>query len=57
MEKEKTIYELDLHEKIRIGNGCFVTRVSSGWIYELRTLDQRSHIVFVPFTDKDMYYD
>src|SRR5699024_9972075 len=34
MKKEKTIYDLELHDKIYINNGQYsVTRVAGGWIY------------------------
>ena len=34
MEKEKTIYDLELHERLDIDYLISVLRVDGGWIYE-----------------------
>lgn len=44
---EKTIYELDLHEEVFVGNGIRATRVPGGWIYK-----KSGQSTFVPFCDE-----
>ena len=52
-EKEKTIYELDLHEALKITTNLGpieITRVPGGWVYCFDYPGFRqSHIVFIPF--------
>jgi hypothetical protein len=51
-KKEKTIYDLALHESIGINNDngrIWVTRVPGGWIYETPNGDDQFSCVFVPF--------
>lgn len=45
MEKEKTIYELDLHEELH-KDRFTITRVSGGWLYESLV----GLVAFVPFS-------
>ena len=53
MPEEKTIYDLDLHERIGGPDG-FITRVPGGWIYELTSSSKMRNAtdgysaVFVP---------
>lgn len=51
MEQKKTIYDLDLHEGIRLYFGIYVLRVASGWIYDCWDFDTDSFKqgIFVPF--------
>ena len=56
-EKEKTIYELDLHEMIKVHTekegSMEITRVPGGWVYAFDYPGIRqSPIIFVPF-DKE----
>ena len=56
--KNKTIYELELHERLVVVDGNFFTeclRVASGWIYI--TFDKSHNMlssVFVPFDNNFM---
>jgi hypothetical protein len=56
MEKEKTIYDLKLHETLEVEDGIIkgkkyeITRVPGGWIYALDFPGWRlTQVVFVPF--------
>lgn len=57
-EKEKSIYDLELHEMLEItnkigGSKIEITRVPAGWVYAFEYPGFRqSPIVFVPFTPK-----
>ena len=51
MKKEKTIYDLELHEDILIHNLLNVVRVPGGWMYE-NIRDERLSSVFVPFNNE-----
>lgn len=47
---EKTIYDLELHEKLQIGNtGTVVTRVPGGWIYTTHISCVLVNTIFVPY--------
>jgi hypothetical protein len=48
MEKEKTIYDLELHETLKIANDMYVYKVPGGWIYQIICDDEVS-CVFVPY--------
>ena len=55
-EKEKTIYDLKLHESLvvqnSLGGNMEVTRVPGGWVYAFEFPGFRqSPLVFVPFTN------
>ena len=55
-EKEKTIYDLSLHESISVtntvGGKVEITRVPGGWVYAFDYPGFRqSPIVFVPFNN------
>jgi len=56
-KKEKTIYDLKLHEQIKI-DGVFeyyIIRVPSGWLYQcLNPSNHTMTSMFVPFDDKFM---
>lgn len=56
-EKEKTIYELGLHETLKIvntlGGNIEITRVPLGWVYAFDYPGFRqSPIVFVPYSEE-----
>jgi hypothetical protein len=46
-EKEKTIYQLKLHEELTLNRSISVLRVPGGWIYRFDNRD--TNYVFVPF--------
>jgi len=46
-KKEKSIYDLELHGYMNIGNSVTVTRVPGGWIYYDYTTNSRTS-TFVP---------
>jgi hypothetical protein len=46
MEKEKSIWDLKLHESIMVGN-FFITKVPGGWIYQIFG---HTYFVFVPIS-------
>jgi len=53
MKKEKTIYDLELHEGLMMCDEIRVNRVSGGWIYTTFRLDSNTmSSVFVPFDDE-----
>lgn len=65
--KEKTIYDLKLHESIVVysehqGLGdkhqeaqrYYVTRVVGGWIYQQHVFNQSTSSVFIPFIPHDI---
>ena len=56
INKEKTIYDLELHETIRIPVDHIewhITRVASGWIYSHVRLDQgQMNTIFVPYNNE-----
>jgi len=50
---EKTIYDLRLHEILRVDKSVYVTRVPGGWIYHFWDfLDKMDSMVFVPLNDE-----
>lgn len=52
----KTIYTLELHETLTVNGGCpsaiIITRVASGWIYEIKDNDGNFNALFVPFDNE-----
>ena len=50
MKKEKTIYDLELHESI--SKGLIYTRVSGGWIVRSESRYQKRTPVFVPYNSE-----
>jgi len=52
---EKGIYDLRLHETLRIedGGGWEILRVADGWIYQYQD-GQRGYKIFVPFNNEFM---
>lgn len=54
---EKTIYTMELHEKLKINDGlCWVLRVPGGWIYEFyNATDNKSEYVFVKFNTEFVF--
>lgn len=46
--EEKTIYDLKLHESIKVRGRLWVSRVPGGWLYEYLG----STSVFVPYNDE-----
>ena len=56
MSMNNNIYNMSLHEIIKIGN-ISITRVAGGWIYEIpRGNAKRVTSVFVPFNNEFMKY-
>ena len=51
--KEKTIYNLKLHEGILIDPHIYITRVPGGWLYDVGE-EENIFVVFVPFDDEFM---
>lgn len=51
--KERTIYDLDLHDFLIVRNTYFVLRVPGGWLYD-SDFGAESRAVFVPFNDEFM---
>lgn len=56
-EKEKTIYDLELHEilviQTNIGSKIEITKIPGGWIYSFEYPGYRQcMIVFVPFNNE-----
>lgn len=51
MNKEKSIYDLELHESVAISQRLCVTRVPNGWIYLFLCLPENiaDFGVFVPW--------
>ena len=47
----KTIYDLRLHEEIRVEYSLYVRRVAGGWLYTYYQ-SSSSTIMFVPFDDE-----
>ena len=45
--KEKTVWDLEIHEKLKVNNTVDVLRVPGGWIYAW----YNTH-VFVPYTSE-----
>ena len=56
-KKEKSIYDLKLHEGVMINNTVFVMRVASGWIYDCWDIDKDipQQGIFVPFDNSFKY--
>ena len=55
MEKEITIYDLELHQRLEINDrGTAITRVPGGWIYEMYSEwePQSYSAVFVPYSEE-----
>lgn len=52
MITNKSIYDLKLHEELKLSNDMYVLRVPGGWIYDFWdvTKDQAKIGVFVPFS-------
>lgn len=60
----ETIYDLKLHESIKINDGLLVTRVPGGWIYDIflgvRFPDivyRKVNSIFVPLPDGKQFKD
>lgn len=58
-KKEETdsqaLWNMQLHESIKVANNVFVLRVPGGWIYELYDQDvNKTNAVFVPFNNEFM---
>lgn len=53
---EKCIYNLELHEELRVANdNILITRVSGGWLYTIYRLDEKQmNTSFVPFNNEFM---
>lgn len=52
---EKTIYQLKLHETLKLPGGDYVTRVPGGWIYDIPCggSDEMGYRpIFVPFDNE-----
>lgn len=52
---EKTIYNLKLHEKMRIDSNMYIMRVASGWLYSYCPGGSNPNFKiahFVPFDNK-----
>jgi hypothetical protein len=49
--RQKTIYELELHECRKIDDYFYICRVPGGWIYEIRGVNNTS-CIFVPYNDE-----
>lgn len=45
---DKTIYDLKLHEELKIKDDLFVVRVPGGWLYQAYT-ENEINSVFVPY--------
>ena len=45
--KEKTIYNLELHEVLKVSNTMHITRLSGGWLYSTG-----ANATFVPFSSE-----
>lgn len=53
MKKEKTIYDLELHESLRVDTAMVCVRVSGGWIYKFYNPDKGyTDISFVPYNNE-----
>ena len=50
--KEKSIYDLKLHEETGITRYLYVTRVPGGWIYTIYEFDNFVSQLFVPFNNE-----
>jgi len=51
-EKEKTIHDLKLHERIQISCGLCIMRVPGGWIYKYCVHSYGISCVFVPWSSE-----
>lgn len=52
MSKEKTIYELELHESTG-GDNYRITRVPGGWVYQIQSWEELSMaMTFVPYNNE-----
>jgi len=55
MEEKKTIYDLDLHQFLKVDSSTVVRRVPNGWIY-YEIGENRPYALitstFVPFNDE-----
>jgi hypothetical protein len=54
---EKTIYDLKLHETLKINNYLNVMRVAGGWIYSSVASDDMFTDIFVPYSEEFKQYD
>lgn len=52
--KEKTIYDLELHETLRTDFDVVIMRVPGGWIYDCWDIenDEFKQGVFIPFSNE-----
>lgn len=59
VEDTKDIYELEIHEEIKVSDDLFVLRVPGGWIYSYwnELEDYTSSGIFVPFVPKTHVID
>ncbi len=51
MNEEKTIYDLKLHEQLKISTCIYVTRVPGGWLYDYYEDGQKT-ACFVPYSNE-----
>ena len=49
---EKTIYGLDLHEEIKVGDNLWVRRVPGGWLYSDTGMSDAGQCIFVPLNNE-----
>ena len=56
MKKEKTIYDLKLHEGIVIDPYIYIARVHGGWLYDMGEGGNNGDrsVIFVPFDNEFM---
>lgn len=48
-EETKSIYDMDLHDVIRLTNISWVTRVPGGWMYKTTSVGEGIGCCFVPY--------
>ena len=53
----KSIYDLDLHEEIKVEDNLWAIRVPGGWIYSNGLFDNKVHCVFVPYDNEFYTYE
>lgn len=51
LQENKTVWDLELHESIRLADHMICTKVPGGWLYLLN-----SQVCFVPDADQELPY-
>ena len=53
MKEKKSVYDMELHDMVKINDGLMIFRVSGGWIYAFNNCNEYGNSIstcFVPYS-------